>query len=551
MRQPSRGGLVVQVLLALTGLSLLAWPFFGAGTFDDAYGGGEARAQFAALANSGWVGLGASFIALLIGVPAAWFLSSRPRSLFWPVLCILPLALAPSAAASGWLHWTAPAAVRSAFRLPGLDAGTPLFSMPGVALVLGLGLWPVVAFEAWPAFAVARGEAYGAALLAGSRAKAFFRVALPMALGEVAAGTLLAFLLASSDFTVSSLLLVRTSGIAVHDQLAVSKLAAAAYAALPFLGLTLLTAALAGLVRRHAWRTENAAPGADVSTAPSLAGGRGGRWGLAVLAAGLALGFLVPLAGCAAGAFGLRPTNADAAAGLLRGFEAGFAPLANSLRLAAAAAVLATLLGAVRVILWPQTSAWPLRGAGLLLLIVPGALLAGGLRSFGLAAGAFVDGAGAAGEALEMLTPAAGLLMLGYLVRFVYLPLRLAEEGLRGLDPSLLESAELSGHGAASRGLGIALPLVWRHLLAAAALVFVLVLGELILAHHLAPPGIWPATVWLFNQQHNGYIQEVFGLCLMLGAAAFLALLGTGLVLKLAGRRAAALGAKLGWGGSP
>jgi ABC-type Fe3+ transport system permease subunit len=175
------------------------------------------------------------------------------------------------------------------------------------------------------------------------------------------------------------------------------------------------------------------------------------------------------------------------------------------------------VLGAARVACWPRETARPLVWAGLLLLAIPGSFLAGGL----LAVEGGVRSWGASGAwALSGSLVLAG----GWLLRFLYLPLRLAEEGLRSLDPALLEAAELTGHGRLARGLGVALPLAWRHLLAAGGLVFVLALGELPLADKLSPPGAVPLSVWLFNQQHYGYTEAVFALSLLAGVAAVLGL---------------------------
>ena len=462
----------------------------------------------AALGRSGAIGAGAAAIAVLVGVPVAWVLSRQPRW-FWPLaVCALPLALPPSAAVSGWLRWLAPGNVSSAFQSLALGMGVPgpLFSVPGAALVLGLGLWPIVTFEVWPAFVRARGDAYAAALLCSSRSRAFFRVVLPMSYGELGAGALLVFLLGASDFTVSSLLLVRTLPIEVHDQLAVRRLGAAAWTALPWLLVAASAAWLLMRARRASSQAEHPASGAPPIGGPA-------RLGHAALCVGVLGGFAVPLAGCAAGAFaGDRP------AGLA--FASGVPYLWVSLRLAAAVAMLAAVLGALRVILWPQNTCAPLLWSALLLLAVPGSLVACGLLATEVQARSWLVSIGGQGAELSRVLPGSLVLACGYLLRFLYLPLRLSEEGLRGLDPAILESAETAGHGRVSRGLNIALPLVWRHLLAAAGLVFVLALGELPLSDQLAPPGGVPLPVWLFSQQHYGYTDDVFAASLLAGLVA-------------------------------
>lgn len=457
----------------------------------------------AALGRSGAVGLLATLVALFIGLPAGWMLSGFRRSA-WPLaLCALPLALPPSVAVTGWLRLLAPDGVLSAFTAAtdGVFSMGPFFSIPGVAVVLGLGLWPIVAFEAWPGFVRVRGEGYAAALLSGSRLRAFTRIAIPMARGEIASGALLVFLLAASDFTVSSLLLVKTLPVVIDDQWATDRPDAAAWMSLPLLALVLLAALL--LSRWKQVGSEQESRG-SVTWGPS-------RIGRAVAVLGIQFGFLIPMLGCAVGAFGTRMPLSPAV-------REGWPFLAVSLRMAAGVALLAVLVGAVRVVVWPRTAASALCASGLLLLALPGSFVAAGL---------FAVQVLAREGGLPGLSAGSVVLSLGYLLRFIYLPLRLAEEGLRGMDPAMLESAELSGHGRYSQGLSIALPTVWPHLLAAGMLVFVFVLGEVPLSQRLAPPGQTPVCLWLFNLQHYGYTERVFVLCLMLGSVVWVGLLGT------------------------
>jgi len=508
------------VLLAALMLAPLVAGFFGKGSFEAVYGqapgeGAEEASQkrtllFEALGRSGWVGLGATFVALVLGLPAAWALSRR-RTFGRLALCALPLALAPSAAVSGWLYWCAPATVQSSFavQLPDASGPGPLFSISGAALVLGLGLWPIVAFEAWPAFARARGEPYAAAILAGSPVRAFFKIVLPLSSGELAAGALLVFLLASNDFTVSSLLLVRTLPIEMYDQLALGQYGSAAWTAFPLAALTVALALVLMRVQRVA--TLDGQP-----TATPVTSGRVNFACDLVLWLGIALGFLVPLVGCARGAFkGGQPLGVA--------FGAGWPAFLVTLRLAGAAALFTILLAALRIVFWPQAGSGALNLAALLLIAVPGTFLAAGVLAGQAQLGRFCDVFGSSGADFYRGIPESLYLCAGFVLRFLYLPLRLAEEGLRRVDPALLETAELAGHSRISRGLGVALPLSVRHLAAAGALVFVLVMGELPLADRLAPPKAVPLSVWLFQQQHLGYTEAVFALSLLAGGAALVA----------------------------
>lgn len=516
MRRSAPYDLAVQAVLAGALLAPLVCAFQGAGSFEEVYGAhaGSGLSGYMLVVSDAFgrslaVGALASLLALALGLPAGWALSSRSGSMLPWALAALPLALAPSVAVSGWLYWMAPDTVASAFRLlpPGMAGPGPLFSLPGVALILGFSLWPAIAFESAPAFRRLRGEGYAAAVLAGTPARAFFRIVLPQARREVLAGTLLVFLLAASDFTVASLLLVRTLPVEVHDHLAMARPSAAAWTALPLLGVFLMLAVGLRLTtgRAGAWSAD--------APAASAVSNRASRGAWAVLGLGIAGGFVLPLAGCFAGAvFGKEA--------VFHALESGWPAFSVSARLALGAALLAMLAGALRIVCWPEQGARPLNAAALLLLTVPGAFLAAGLMHMDQSRAVEFERWGEAGAALNAAWPASFVLALGYVLRFAYLPLRLAEEGLRGLDPALLETAALAGHGRFARGLNVALPLLWRHLGAAGALVYVLALGELPVSNPLAPPGATPLSVWLFAQQHYGYTESVFALSLLAGLAA-------------------------------
>jgi len=563
MRQAGRTDRIMQWAVgALLILPLLA-AFLGGGSFSEAYGtyqpgdeGAIAARRWALAAATGrslLVGSLAALLAAALGVPTGWALAQRgnshggagcpacggsgrltacptlkgKREIVALVLVTLPLALPPSVAVSGWVGLLAPAGAASAFNVPipgfGPESRGWLFSSLGAAFVLGLGLWPVVALEMWPAFKrTLSSTAYDAARLHGSASRVFWRIILPQAKGELAAGAVLVFLLASSDFSVSSLLLVRTLPIEIHDALAVGKTAGAAWAALPLL----VVVSVAAFVLHACAAPSSPAP-------PPLAGGGRGRAGSAhapvasgFLAAGVFLGFVAPLAVCGWQALaGGKPMSGV--------FGAGSGALFVSLRMAGAAAALAVVLAVLRVLCWPEMRAKALNGAALFLLAVPGSFLAAAFLALQVRLQAAANAVYA--EQLAAALPLA-ILAVSYVARFVYVPLRLVEEGLAALDPEMFDAAALAGHGRLSRAAAVAVPLVASHIAAGAALVFVLVLGDIAIADKLAPPGTVPATVWLFQQQHLGYDEAVFGLSLLLGAVVAAALLAAGVAVGLLSR---------------
>jgi iron(III) transport system permease protein len=531
MRAISSRDRLIQFAIAAALVLPLAIAFFGRGGFQDALNQQmspdaiEARrmALAAAAGKSFLLGILSVVFALAVGVPAGWALAQHSdkssRRLLWLVIAVLPLALPASVAVSGWVGLFAPSGVASRFRTPLQDIISDrgwLFTLPGAAVVLSSILWPVIALELWPGFVRARNEAYDAALLSSTRSRAFFRIILPQVKGELCCGALLVFLLALTDFSVSSLLLVRTLPTEIHDALMLEKPASAAWASLPLIALVLAVAIVLSRIQSKV-SYYGRASGSEGSSAGTTKLPHG------MLALGVGLGFLLPMGVCL-----LQALNSQKPMSAV--FGAGTDAMVVTLRVAGAAAALSIIVAIIRLIIWPEKRAPIVNSAALLLLAVPGSFLAAALLEEQIRATALARNLQV--NALVSVIPVV-VLSFGYLVRFLYVPLRLVEEGVATLDGELLDAAALAGHGRVSRAVSIALPLVAPHIAAGAALVFILALGEVAMASKLAPPGMMPATVWLFNQQHMGYDEAVFGLSLLLGVLAAGALILAGFVAAL------------------
>lgn len=448
----------------------------------------------AAAGRSALVGALCVIVALPLGVGAAWRLSARAGGLWRAAWVVLPLALPASVAVSGWVQLLAPDAASSfTLPIPGLTSlfRLLLFGPIGAACVLAFGLWPIVALNTWPAFACARDESYDAACLNVSVSRAFFQVVLPRARGEIAAGAALVFVLAASDFPVTSLLLVKTLAVEAHDAVALGRNLEAAWLATP------LAVLAAGASVWLGWAEPTTTPrrGPQKST-------RSSRISSLFYYGGIALGFVLPMLLCIRGV-------ASSGKPYSMAFHAGASSLTLSLRLAAAAALMACAFACVRILLWPQARGQAFNAAGVFLIAIPGAALGAAILGWQIKS---------ATSTASHLAPA--WMAFAFAARFIYVPLCLIEEGLANLDAELFESASLLGQSRFSQAYSIALPLMAGRVAAAGTLVFVLALGEVSVAAVLSPPGVVPATIWLFNQQHMGYDESVFGLSLLLGLAA-------------------------------
>ena len=109
--------------------------------------------------------------------------------------------------------------------------------------------------------------------------------------------------------------------------------------------------------------------------------------------------------------------------------------------------------------------------------------------------------------------------LLAGLARFAPIAGILLVTQLRRIDPSLIEAARMLETSALRTWLWIQLPILAPGLLAAAAVLFVLTLGELGATLLVAPPGHATLTMRLYNFLHYGASDTVAGLCLVLMAA--------------------------------
>src|SRR6185295_20279113 len=118
--------------------------------------------------------------------------------------------------------------------------------------------------------------------------------------------------------------------------------------------------------------------------------------------------------------------------------------------------------------------------------------------------------------AFPVLAPSGALLVLALMARFAFaawLPLR------EPVERAQLEAAELSGLRPVRIWWRIVAPALLPRALAAAAVVFVLAVGEVGPVVLLSPPGRLSAAQHLFNLMHYGYDGVVASIALFLFGA--------------------------------
>jgi len=440
---------------------VLAAPLAGF-VLEAALGAGQFQLHLRAWGQTLIVAGGATLLAVAFGVPAALALSHSGGRLL-RTLTLFPLLLPPVLAAAAWMGARLPA--------PG-----PL----GCAAILGALYWPVVALLLEASLRRIPADALDAAAIQLTPARTARVVVWPHVRPALGAAALLVFLLAASEFTVPALFVVPTISMTIYEQMSSFRTASAASAALPLIAMAV---ALAWAIRRMPIIPPARAARPFLSGAP-LAGAR------------VVAGAVVLLTAVAPAA-----VFATRAGSFLQTLSMNLDAVAWSAGIAAATALLLTAWSLLTIRrsrlepLWLATLALPGVVAGL------GALQLAGRTG-----------------ALPWLAPGGVLLLLALMARFAFvawLPLR------EPVDRAQLEAAELSGLSPVRTWWKITAPAVLPRAGAAAAVVFVLVLGEIGPVVLLSPPGRLTASQHLFNLMHYGYDGVVASLALFLfGAAA-------------------------------
>jgi len=462
---------------------------------------------------------------LFIGVSTAWLVAACdfPGRRILEAALVLPLAAPAYVLAYAYADFlSAFGPVQSLLReVTGLQTGAYWFpdvrTLPGVALMLTLVLYPYVYLLARARFLSESGAARDAARSLGRGAwSTFFSVSLPLARPAIAAGTALALMETFADYgTVSYFgVPVFTTGIyrawfAFSDPAASAKLAA-----LLVLFVALVVAGerwLRGGARFHETGRRDVRPERHVL--------RGGARFVAILICTLPplLGFFLP-------ALILVDLLLDTG---LPGREFS-AHAVNSVILAACASLTAILVALILAFARrtrPGTLGGRAAGIAGLGYAVPGAVIAiGVLAPFSL----FDNGINAIARAITgepiglILTGSAAGLIFAYLVRYLTVALQSVSAGFERVTPSISGAARMLGRGNWDALLRVYLPLLSPSALTALLLVFVDVMKEL------------PATLMLrpFNfdtlavAAHNYAADERLGFA----AAPSLALVAVGIL---------------------
>jgi iron(III) transport system permease protein len=322
------------------------------------------------------------------------------------------------------------------------------------------------------------------------------RIVLPLAAPVVLAGGCLLFLLSLLDYSVPSLFQMNVYALDIFAEFSANNSAGRAMLlSLPLLLVTsvvvlLFQAQLRKAVLRPPWRRR---PLAAFLHLPAILL-RLGRLGLLLLG----LQFLVPL-------FSLLVLT-NSWTNLAMAVTDGNREIVFSLELALLTAVagLPLAYAAARRALSGRGLSWGWWLALTVPLAIPAPLIGIGLIVIWnrpALGGVYGSAAMPVLAALARFVPIAGILLLTQ---------------LRRIDPALIEAARVLETSPLRTWLWIELPILAPGLLAAAAVLFVLTLGELGATLLLAPPGRATLTMRLYNFLHYGASDTVAGLSLVL-----------------------------------
>ena len=415
----------------------------------------------------------------------------------WFLLALAPIP--PFIHATAWSALFAE--INGALRLWGLTE-IPFRGWFASWWVQVMALAPIAVSLAWVGLESVDPDLIEAARLLRPDTRTLWRIVLPLAAPVILAGGCLLFLLSLVDYSVPSLFQMNVYALDIFAEFSANNEPARAFLlALPLLVITaavvlLFQAQFKNLVLQPPWRRRSLTSSPEWPLWLEWLG----RGGLLILG----LQFLVPLVSLLllTGSWGkLGTAVVDAGREITFSLELGLLTALFGLPLAYAAASRA-LSG--RVLGWgwwlaltaPLALPAPLIGIGLITIWNrPG--LPGVYGSVAMPVLA----------ALARFAPIAGILLLTQ---------------LRRVDPALIEAAQILESSAFRTWTRIRLPMLAPGLLAAAALLFLLTLGELGATLLVAPPGRATLTMRLYNFLHYGASDTVAGLCLVLMAAVLL-----------------------------
>ncbi len=420
-------------------------------------------------------------LAVLFGVPAAWFVSVHEfpgrRWLEWMLL--LPLAMPGFIAAIAYVdtfHNLTPVYIwiREHWGVEAFRHAQHAASWVFASVVLAATLFPYVFLSCRAVFLLeASGFLEASRMLGSGSFRAFREVALPLARPAVVAGASLVAMETVNDLGVVSYFGINSLTPGIFRSWSEGFIGIAMRLSLILMVITLLGLAL------ERWQRGRRRFSSDMVETP-LSRRRLSWMGTAlawlVCLLPLCLGFVIPA---------VRMVYWSSQAWDTLSWSATWSAASNSLWLASVSALLIMLGGLVLVAGRRALGGWSLDMAqriGILGYTFPSALVAVGVGAFV----AYCTNAFSSFSVLALHVSTFGLLM-AYFVRFLAVGIQPMSAGFERVSSSLTEAARTMGTRPLIALLRIELPLVWPSLLAGATLAFMDVFKELTITQVLRP----------------------------------------------------------------
>ncbi len=443
------------------------------------------------LVTSLLVCLGTATGAVALGVPLAWLTlrTDLPARRAWTVLVIAPLAVPSYLLAYAFVAALAPdGPAREVARAAGLDGWLPgPHGLAAAIVVLTLSTYPLVVLATRAALARADpAMAEAARSLGDGPLRAFLRGTMPMLLPGIGAGALLAALYALSDFGSVAILRADTFARAIASQYSASlDRSSAALFSLVLMVLAFGLVALEWRIRRrHAISTPH---GPRRPPRPVTLGVW--RWPAVALCGAVVLLALVLPAGTV-----LAWLGRSVAVGVGSPVGDTVAPAVASLTIAAAAAVVATLLVVPVAIVQARHPGWL---AATSRLTISAAYAIPGI-SFALAA------VFASLVLVPDLYRTMPVLVLALAVRHLALAAAPITGAVLLVGRGMTDAARSLGDGTLRASLRVGWPLARPGIMAGAVLVLLTVLKELPVSLFLVPPGMRTLATRLWTEATEG-----------------------------------------------
>jgi len=506
--------LVAFFLLSALPLIRLGWAGLGG------IKGGEAArvlldpATFAALRNTLITATGGMVVSLVLGALFAFTLALTDirGKLVLSFAFMLPMMIPPQVTALAWLEMSGPSSplLKTLGLAPPLGSPQPLYSLSGLALLLGVQHAPLVFLAVRAGLATIPRDAVEAARLAGASPWRVFRdIVLPLGSPGLVAGAAIAFVSGIGNFGIPAILGIPAS-IETLPTLIYSRLAsfgASTFGEIAVLSTLIAVISAAGLLlqqRALAGRDYRLIGLGEASAAFSL--GRFRLCGECLLWGALALVLVAPLLALVASslvpAYGvpltLETVSFRAYGEILFRQSLTLTAFRNSLFLASAAAVGLLFVTVPAAYLLARRQGALVNLLAILIEIpyaLPGIVLA---VAFILAFAAPLPVIGLT------LYGTIWIILAAYFSSFLAVSLKPVMSAMLQMDPSLEEAARLAGAGFLRRMGNVVLPLVAPAAGASVILVFLIAANELTVSALLWSAGTQTLGVAIFNLDDSG-----------------------------------------------